>query len=83
MCGPPNRHCFFQASHPLLGEPYRSLPQIALQDGDLDQPVTLQRMQVSGEGRLIEPQPLGQRAQGVVGSCGDLRHQPELSDRQA
>ena len=57
MCGAPNRHCCFQASRPFLGEPHCSLPLITLHDGDFDQPITLQSMQVSGEGGLIKPQP--------------------------
>lgn len=78
----PDRDRRLQAPRALLREPHGTAALVAFGDRDLDEADRFQSAQVARQSRLIEPGAFGERAERVVGSGRDLRHQAELGDAE-
>jgi hypothetical protein len=79
----PDRDRRFEPARTLFRQPDRAPALIVLRDGDFDQPRGFQAAQIARQRRLIEPRALRKRAERIVGSGHDLRHQAELGKAQS
>ena len=80
---PPDRDRGFEAARALFRQPDRAPALIVLRDGDFNEPGCFQAAQIARQRRLIEPRAFRQRAERIVGSGCDLRHQAELGEAQS